>query len=192
MNKQWFLVLLLLQVYCGHAQTQPHTLSRILADPAFGTHQLPLVWTGAQTITFQTGYYTRGGFGAATVPEKDFIRFDRYSNQSKMWIARQMLDDSTVSGTNRLKKVYSYVPTLPEDKELIGMHEDSTFTNSFNLNYNTLRFSAFPRQTFHFYTLASNDTIDVAELTVDTVRGSPKTNIQVVLIKRGVLTPQKP
>ena len=75
--------------------------------------------------------------------------------------------------------------------ELIQVNDDSTFTNLFNLNSNTLLQKSFPRQTFHFYTLGSNNTIKVMEFIVEEVNGSAKTNIQVVLIKRGILSPKK-
>ncbi len=126
-----------------------------------------------------------------TVPEEDSTRFDRYSNQSKMWMARQILDDSTVSITNYSRKVYGYVPVLPSDSELIQVHDDLTFTNLFNLNFDTLQSKAFPRQTFNFYTLGSNNTINVMELIVEELNATSKTNVQVVLIKRGVLNPKK-
>lgn len=171
---------------------QTHTLAPNLANSAFGTYQLPLVWMGTQAITYQTGYYKYGGVGAMSVTEEDSLRFDRFSNQSKMWMARQMLDDSTVPYTNFLKKVYGYVPLLPSDSDMIQVHDDSTFTNLFNLNQNTFTSKSFPRQTFHFYTLGSNNTIKVMELIVEEKNGNSKTNIQVVLIKRGVLNPRKP
>jgi len=175
----------------GTTKALTHTLTPYLTNDAFGTYPLPMVWSGVQTITYQTGYFKYGGRGAMSVPEEDAIRFNQYSNLSKSWMARQMLDDSTVSNSNFLKKVYGYVPVLPPDSELIQLHDDSAFTNLFKLNVNTLRSRAFKQQTFHFYTLGNNNTIRIKELIVEELEGNSKTNIQIVLIKSGILSPKR-
>jgi hypothetical protein len=191
--KSFYILSILAGLACaGSAQAQPHVLSEYLSTNRPGVYPLSLVWTGTQKITFQTGYYKYGGRGAMTVPEEDWIRFDRFSTQiGRGWFGRQVLDDSTATNVLQKEKLYGYEAALPSDAELTGVHDASTFTNLFKLDLNTFIFPSGPQsgaQRFHFYSLGTNNTIEVMEVFA---QETTRSNIQVVLVKRGVLYPTK-
>jgi hypothetical protein len=190
-------ILLLVQLICfGSALAQPQVLAPYFATNQTGYYLLPVVWSGSQKITLQTGYYKHGGRGAMTVPEEDSLRFDQYYTLagSRSSIVSHLLSDSTATNILQQEKVYGYVPTLPTDSELSKALDIYSLTNVLKLDF--MPFSIYPKnaniaesQKFHSYTFGEHDSIRVMELVVH--RMTAETNVLGIIVKRGVLFPTK-
>jgi hypothetical protein len=188
---------LLVQFICVRsALAQSHILTPYFATNQTGYYLLPVVWSGTQKITFQTGYYKYGGRGAMTVPEEDALRFDQYFTLagSGSPFASKLLSDSTATNFLQKSKVFGYAATLPTDSDLSNAQDIYTLTKILKLN--SWPYSLYPTNAnfaqspeFQFYTLGDHDSIRVMELVVH--RMTAETNVLGILVKRGVLFPTK-
>jgi hypothetical protein len=190
-------IFLLVHFVCvGSVLAQPHVLAPYFAKNQTGYYLLPVVWSGSQKITLQTGYYKYGGRGAMTVAEEDSLRFDQYYTLagSSSSIVSHLLSDSTATNFLQKEKVFGYAPTLPTDSELAKAQDIYSLTNVLKLDFRP--FSIYPTnaniaesQQFHYYTLGDHDSIRVMELVVH--RMTAETNVLGIIVKRGVLFPTK-
>jgi hypothetical protein len=190
-------ILLLTQLICvSLVFGQTHVLAPYFAKTQTGYYSLPVVWSGNQKITLQTGYYKYGGAGAMTVPEDDSLRFDQYYTLagSRSPIVSHVLSDSTATNLLRQEKVYGYAATLPTDSELSKVQDIYSLTNVLQLDFQPFRIwttnaNIAESQKFHFYTLGDHDSIRVMELVVH--RMTAETNVLGIIVKRGTLFPTK-
>lgn len=190
-------ILLLVQLICiSSAQAQSHVLAPYFTTNQTGYYLLPVVWSGGQKITLQTGYYKYGGRGAMTVSEEDSLRFDQYYTPPNRHapLFFHSISDSTSTNFLHKEKVFGYTPALPTDSELSKAQDICSLTNVLKLGFSP--FSIYPTnaniaetQKFQFYTLGDHDSIRVMELVVH--RMTAETNIQGIIVKRGVLFPTK-
>jgi hypothetical protein len=190
-------IILLVQLICvSSALAQPQVLAPYFATNQTGYYLLPVVWSGSQKITLQTGYYKYGGRGAMTVSEEDSLRFDQYYTLagSRSSIVSHLLSDSTATNFLQKEKVYGYAATLPTDSELSKAQDIYSLTNVLRLDFRP--FSIYPTnaniaesQQFHYYTFGDHDSIRVMELVVH--RMTAETNVLGIIVKRGVLFPTK-
>lgn len=196
--------LLLVQLICvSSVLGQSHVLAPYFAIDQTGYYLLPVVWSGSQKITLQTGYYKYGGRGAMTVTEEDPLRLDQYYTLagSRSSIVSHLLSDSTATNFLQEGKVYGYAATLPTDSELSKAQDIYSLTNVLKLDF--MPFAIYPTnanvpksqksveesQKFHFYTLGDHDSIRVMELVVH--RMTAGTNVMGIVVKRAVLFPTK-
>ena len=188
---------LLVQLVCvSSVLAQSHILAPYFATNQTGYYLLPVVWSGSQKITLQTGYFKYGGRGAMTVPEEDSLRFDQYYTMAgiRSSFNGKLLSDSTATNFLQKEKVYGYEATLPTDSELSKVQNINSLTNFLELGFRP--FTIHPTnanvaqsQKFQFYTLGDHDSIRVMELIVH--RMTAETNVLGIIVKRGVLFPTK-
>ena len=127
-----------------------------------------------------------------TVPEEDILRFDQYYTMAGMRSSfnGKLLSDSAATNFIQKEKVYGYETKLPTDLELSKVQDIYSLTNVLDLGYEP--FTIYPTNAnlpqspkFQFYTLGDHDSIRVMELVVH--RMTAETNIQGIIVKRGVL-----
>ena len=122
---------------------------------------------------------------------QDILRFDRYIPKPSASMARGLQSSLLYNSaaTNFLgKQMFGYKAEFPSDIELVKIQNVSTYTNALKFEYNP--FGNYSSQLgVHYFTLGSSNTIKVMEVVIH--KSSSDTNIQGVLVKRGVLYPMK-